>query len=103
LAGAITAQTTSLHVPQFNVPIPNIGIRLADPANKNLPSSIAACDGSTLGDNLGVSRCDVVVGCLAVGTAFPLIATATIAAGEYGFAPLRITVTQGSPTSLAIL
>ena len=103
LTGAITAQTTSLHVPQFNVPIPNIGIRLADPANKNLPSSIASCDGSTLGDNLGVSRCDVVVGCLALGTSFPQIATATIAAGEYGFAPLRITVTKGAPTTLAIV
>ena len=103
LVGAITAQTTSLHVPQFNVPIPNIGIRLADPANKNLPSSIASCDGSTLGDNLGVSRCDVVVGCLAVGTSFPQIATATVAAGEYGFTPIRITVTKGAPAQLTIV
>jgi len=103
LTGAITAQSTSLHVPQFNVPIPNIGLRLADPASPKQPSPLASCDGSTLGDNLGVSRCDVVVGCLAAGTSFPQIATATIAAGEYGFSPLRITVTKGSPTLLTIV
>jgi hypothetical protein len=49
-----------------------------------------------------VSRCGVVVvaGC---GRSIPPDATATIAAGEYGFAPLRITVTKGAPTTLAIV
>jgi uncharacterized protein (TIGR03437 family) len=103
LVGAITAQTTSLHVPQFNVPIPNIGLRLADPLNHTQPSPVAACDGSPLGDNLGVTRCDVVVGCQAVGTSFPLVTTAIIAAGESGFTPLRITVVKGSPTLLSIV
>ena len=103
LTGAITAQTTSLHVPQFNVPIPNIGIRLADPVNHLLPSNVASCDGPTLGDNLGVSRCDVVIGCLTAGTALPQQFNATIAVGEVGFATLRITVTKGAPALLTII
>jgi uncharacterized protein (TIGR03437 family) len=103
LTGAITAVTTSLHAPQFNVPIPNIGLRLADPTNHTLPSKIASCDGSTLGDNNGRSQCDVVVGCLDAGTALPQQFNATIAAGELGFAPLRINITKGAPSSLSIV
>ncbi|HSP67088.1 MAG TPA: Ig-like domain-containing protein [Bryobacteraceae bacterium] len=103
LSSAITAQTTSLHVPQFNVPIPNIGIRLADPSNRTLPLKVASCVGSTLGDNLGVSRCDVFAPCLEVGTAFPYVTTGTIAVGELGFANLRITVTKGAPSLLSIV
>jgi uncharacterized protein (TIGR03437 family) len=103
LTGAVTAQTTSLHVPQFNVPIPNIGLRLADPLNHTQPSKIAACDGSPLGDNLGITRCDVVVGCLDPGTSFPQVATALIVAGESGFTPVRLTIVKGSPTVLSIV
>ncbi|HEY2844060.1 MAG TPA: Ig-like domain-containing protein [Bryobacteraceae bacterium] len=103
LPGAILATTTSLHAPQFNVPIPNIGIRLADPLSHSQSSNVVACDGSTLGDNLGVSRCDVVVGCLALGTALPQQFNATIAVGELGFAPLRVNITQGAPSLLSIV
>ena len=98
---AILAKTTSGHFPQAGVVIPKIGIRLAA-SNISDNSPVAACQGSSLGGEDGISHCNVVAACQAPGTlpqTFPVVA----AVGEYAFYPILVTVTSGSPSLLSIV
>ena len=87
----IIASTLSTKPPQNGVPIPNVGIRLADPSSGSLaPSSFAACQGSSRGDDRGVSRCNVIGICQPAGTNFPLSVNAYVSVGEAAFFPVVI-------------
>jgi len=98
-----TARTLSEKPPQSNVPIPNVGIRLADSSSATLaPSSVVACQGSSLGDDQGVSRCNVVGVCQPAGTSFPVTASVQASVGEAAFFPIVVTLTQGTASQLTI-
>ena len=97
LLAPITATNDLGKPPQNGVPIPNVGIRLADPGSGSLaPSPFAACQGSSRGDDRGVSRCNVVGICQPAGTSFPLSANALASVGEAAFFPVVINLTQGT-------
>ena len=98
LPSGIVAQTFSGLFPQ-GAPIPNLGIRLADQIDLT-NSKIVSCAGSSRGDNLGISRCNVQAACLPVGTALPYVSGAVIAVGEFKFANMLVTITGGSAASI---
>jgi uncharacterized protein (TIGR03437 family) len=105
ISAGIVAQTISGHAPDSGQPIPNIGIRLADPNNRANPSTVLSCQGSTLGDATGLSRCNVVAACQPPGTDLsslpPFIVWAEI--GEYVGHPITVNITQGKPSQISIV
>jgi len=77
------------------VPIPNVGLRLADPTNVNAPSPVASCTGLSRGDNNGISTCDVLASCQ-LDTVLPHTFGAFLSVGEYQLFTFNITVTPGT-------
>ncbi len=83
-AGAIAVQTYNEKSPG---PIPNVGLRLADPNSRSDLSPVASCQGLSRGDNNGVSRCDVLAACQ-IATFLPHDYGVFLYAGEQqGFSP----------------
>lgn len=99
LPGAITARTLSGHTAQ---PIPNVGLRLADPNDLTKMSSVVSCQGLSRGDNNGISSCDVQAACPPSVFAGET-ATAFIAVGEYKYYGLTVTITAGVPSQLSLV
>lgn len=96
-AGAIAIQTIAEKNPG---PIPNVGLRLADPNAPSNPSPVASCQGLSRGDNNGVSRCDVLAVCQP-SVALPHDYGVFVYAGEHQGFSLTITVTKGSASVLS--
>jgi uncharacterized protein (TIGR03437 family) len=82
--------------------IPNVGLRLADPANQNLMSSVISCVGTSRGDNTGISRCDVRAACQP-GVSLPLDRDVILRIGEFKAKTIHVTVTNGAPSVLAMV
>ena len=80
-------------------PIPNVGLRLADPTNVNAPSPVASCTGLSRGDNNGISTCDVLAACQ-LDTGLPRTFGAFLSVGEYQLFAFNITVTPGTAALL---
>ena len=102
IPNGIVAQTTNGHFPQAGLPIPNVGIRLADPSRSDLPNSpIVACVGSTLGDDQGKSHCTVqALPAACQLTSLPIDTNALIMVGENKSFNLSLTITQGSASTI---
>ncbi|MCU1336220.1 MAG: hypothetical protein JWO19_1801 [Bryobacterales bacterium] len=101
IPAGIVAKTTSGHFPQAGIPIPNIGIRLAAP-NAFDQSPVVSCQGSSRGNDQGVSTCNVIAACQPAGT-LPRQFSVLAAVGEYAFYPMLVTVTQGNASRISIV
>jgi len=82
--------------------IPNVGLRLADPANQNLMSPVISCVGTSRGDNTGISRCDVRAACQP-GVILPVDRDVILRIGEFKAKTIHVTVTNGAPSLLALV
>lgn len=96
LEGAIKASIHSARFPQIGVPIPNVGIRIADRFDPILPGP-ASCRGLSRSDNNGIASCDVVAGCV-LGRI-----PARIEVGEFRNFDFIFNIVPGSARTLAIL
>jgi len=78
---------------------------LSDSQNRSNNSPVLACQGPSLGDSNGISRCDVVAVCQPAGTDFnnlaPFIVWAEI--GEYVGHAITVTVTHGNASQLSLV
>ncbi len=86
-------QTIATRFPQIGQPIPNVGLRIADNNNFTLPGP-GTCVNNTLGDNLGISRCDFKSTCDIgdIGSLKPI----AIAVGEFRLAQMYVTIAPGT-------
>jgi len=96
LFNGIVAKTVDGHFPQAGVPIPNVGIRLAEPSDLS-NSKVLSCSGTTRGDNTGTSRCNVVAACQP-NVVLPRTFNVVIAVGEAKFSNLQVVITNGTPS-----
>lgn len=96
IEGGIKATVHSALFPQIGVPIPDVGIRIADRADITMPGP-ASCRGLSRSDNNGVASCDVVAGCM-LGSL-----PAQIVVGEYRSFAALFTIGPGHATTLHIL
>ncbi len=97
LGNAITAYTIA-----HGQPIPNVGLRLADPNDGSKMSSVVSCVGLSRGDNNGISSCDVQAACPPNVFAGETT-TATLQVGEYRSYGLTIAITNGVPSRLNLV
>jgi uncharacterized protein (TIGR03437 family) len=81
-----------------SVPIPNVGIRLANSSSPTDPTQpvAASCQGSSLSDSTGTARCNVAIGCqMGMGT-FPV----SVMIGEQQYYNILIQIGPGTSQTI---
>lgn len=102
LAGAIQARVASENFPQIGVPIPKVGMRIANTADVSLPGPASCPASTTLGDESGLVSCDLTIGCQDAGVNLPTLASLDAVIGEYKKYSFVLQITSGSAQKVGI-